>query len=118
MANEQNLKPFQPGHDPRRDNSGRKPKIPELDELLADVLSEETDGISAAAAILRGLVKSAKRGNVRAAEVLLNRAYGAPRSSVDVRAVQISALPSFDVEKLTDAEAAALLELMEKAKNE
>lgn len=56
--------------------NGRQKKIPQLDTLLADVLGEEKDGIEAAKAILMALRAKAVKGDVRAAEVLLDRAYG------------------------------------------
>ena len=55
---------------------GNPRKIPKLDVLLADVLGEEKDGIEAAKAILMALRSKAVKGDVRAAEVLLDRAYG------------------------------------------
>lgn len=55
---------------------GRPKKIPAIDELLADVLSTELKGKSAAKQIIEALRKQAIKGNVRAAEVLLDRAYG------------------------------------------
>jgi hypothetical protein len=60
-------------------NSGRKPKLPELDRLLADVLGEEKDGVTAAEAILRVLRAKAAKGDLRAAEILLDRGYGKAR---------------------------------------
>lgn len=57
-------------------NNGRPKKIPELDILLADVLSEDMDGVEAAKKILEAVRKKALKGDVRAAEVLLDRAYG------------------------------------------
>lgn len=58
-------------------NPKRKPhKIPELRELLANVLGDEKDGKSAAEAILMALRNKAVKGDVRAAELLLDRAYG------------------------------------------
>jgi hypothetical protein len=58
-------------------NPKRKPhKIPELRELLANVLGDEKDGKSAAEAILMALRNKAIKGDVRAAELLLDRAYG------------------------------------------
>lgn len=57
--------------------NGRTKKIPQLDILLADVLGEENkEGIEAAKAILMALRAKAVKGDVRAAEVLLDRAYG------------------------------------------
>lgn len=55
---------------------GRPKKIPEIDDLLADVLSKEVKGESVAKKIIEALQKQAIKGNVRAAEVLLDRAYG------------------------------------------
>ena len=63
---------------------GRPPKLPELDKLLADVLGEEKDGVTAADAILRKLRAMAASGNIRAAEILLDRAYGKAKQPVDM----------------------------------
>jgi len=77
MPKESNLKPFPPGKsgNPR----GRPKKLPELDVLLGNVLGEKQNGITAAEAILKKLRQLAAQGNIRAAEVLLNRAYGMPK---------------------------------------
>lgn len=56
--------------------TGRPKKIPELRELLANVLGDEKDGKTAAEAILMALRAKAVKGDVRAAELLLDRAYG------------------------------------------
>jgi len=64
-------------------NGGRPRKLPELDKLLADVLGEEKDGMTAAEAILKSLRAQAAKGNLRAAEILLNRAYGMPRQRLE-----------------------------------
>lgn len=63
--------------------NGRPRKLPELDKLLADVLGEEKDGVTAGEAILKALRAKASKGDVRAAEVLLDRAYGKPKQSID-----------------------------------
>ena len=66
-------------------NPKRKPhKIPELRELLANVLGDEKDGKTAAEAILMALRNKAVKGDVRAAELLLDRAYGKAKQDVDV----------------------------------
>ena len=64
--------------------NGRPKKLPELDKLLADVLGEEKDGITAGEAILKALRLKATKGDVRACEVLLDRAYGKARQTMDV----------------------------------
>jgi hypothetical protein len=63
--------------------NGRPRKLPALDKLMADVLGEEKDGITAGEAILKALRAKATKGDVRAAEVLLDRAYGKPKQTHD-----------------------------------
>jgi hypothetical protein len=63
---------------------GRPKKLPHLDELLADILGEEKDGIEAAKAILMTLRAKAVKGDVRAAEVILDRAYGKAKQTTDM----------------------------------
>ena len=64
--------------------NGRPKKLPELDKLLADVLGEEKDGVTAAEAILKALRAKATKGDIRAAEVLLDRGYGKAKQSMDI----------------------------------
>lgn len=65
--------------------NGRPKKLPHLDELLADVLSEESeeDGMDAAKAILVALRNKAMKGDIRAAEVLFDRAYGKAKQFIE-----------------------------------
>ena len=63
---------------------GKPPKIPKLDVLLAEVLGEDKDGITAAKAILMALRAKATKGDVRAAEVLLDRAYGRTTDKIEL----------------------------------
>ena len=63
--------------------NGRPKKLPELDKLLADVLGEEKDGLTAAEAILKALRMKAAKGDIRAAEVLLDRAYGKAKQTLE-----------------------------------
>jgi hypothetical protein len=63
--------------------NGRPRKLPELDKLLAEVMGEEKDGLSAAEAILKALRAKATRGDIRAAELLLDRAYGKAKQTID-----------------------------------
>ena len=64
--------------------NGRPKKLPELDKLLADVLGEEKDGVTAAEAILKALRAKATKGDIRAAEVLLDRGWGKAKQSMDI----------------------------------
>lgn len=64
--------------------NGRPRKLPDLQELLADVLGQQTkEGMTAGEEILRAMHARAKKGDVRAAELLLDRAYGKPKQTVD-----------------------------------
>lgn len=63
--------------------AGKPKKLPEIDDLLAEVLGEE-DGKSTARDILIALAVRAKKGDTRAAEVLLDRAYGKIKEKIEV----------------------------------
>lgn len=63
--------------------NGRPKKLPHLEGLLANVLGEEKDGKTAAEAILMALRSKATRGDVRAAEVLLERAFGKVKQPIE-----------------------------------
>jgi len=82
-GNPQNLVPFAKGEDPRRQGNGRKPKLPQVDVIMAEVLGEEKNDITAAKAILMALLSKATKGDVRAAEVLLDRAYGKATTKIE-----------------------------------
>jgi len=58
--------------------SGKPKKLPAIDKLLAEVLGKTEGKITEAEAILRAIMLKAKKGDVRAAELLLDRAYGKP----------------------------------------
>lgn len=63
---------------------GRPKKMPELEQLLIKVLAEEKDGMSAMEAILRRMRASAAAGNMKAAEILLERGYGKVKQQIEV----------------------------------
>lgn len=81
-GNPQNLKPFKKGES--GNPNGRPPKLPAIDELLDEVLGKEEDGKPQAKAILEKLLSKAKGGDIRAIEILLDRAYGRSRQAVDL----------------------------------
>jgi hypothetical protein len=81
---------------------GRPKKLPNLNELLKEVLGkEDAKGKTEAQLILEALKTRAKRGDVRAAEVLLDRGYGKVKDNIDVnmdvnakiKTVQVIQLP-------------------------
>jgi hypothetical protein len=66
-------------------NGGRPKKIPELRQLMADIMGEEgADGTTAMAAVVKRLRQQAIGGNMRAAELLLKYTYGMPKQSVEL----------------------------------
>lgn len=64
--------------------NGRPKKLPKLDLLLVEVLGNEDDDNSEAKQILASLLKEAKSGNTKAAEILLDRAYGKSAQTLDL----------------------------------
>lgn len=84
--------PFKKG-DTRINRKGRPRKLPNLDKLLIVVLGENVNGEQALKSILIALRKRATTGDVRATELLLDRAYGKLKQSTDV---------SLDFDKLTE----------------
>lgn len=83
MPNPENLKPFQKGPDDRRNGNGRKKKLPPIDIMLAEILGSLEDDDSEAHSVLRALLMKAKKGDTKAAEILLDRAYGKAKQVVD-----------------------------------
>lgn len=99
-------KPFVKG-DSRINRKGRAPKLPELEKLLAEVLGEKKDRVSAVETILKALRHKATKGDIRAAELLLDRAYGKLKNSTDL---------SLDIEKLTESQLDSIInKLLNKA---
>lgn len=82
MANPQNLRPaWKKG---QTGNPKGRPKLPDLREVLAKVLADEQNGMTALEATLKALRAKAIRGDIRAAEVLLDRAFGKSVQVADI----------------------------------
>jgi len=64
-------------------NPKGRPKLPDISEALAKILADEKDGRTALEQTLLALRAKAVRGDIRAAEALLDRAFGKPKQSVD-----------------------------------
>lgn len=91
---------------------GRPRKLPEIDDLLAEVLGEEQG--NEARGILEALLKKAKKGDVRAAEVLLDRAYGKAKQDINQRTTLED--NRIDPSKLTSDELRFLAEIQRKSR--
>lgn len=68
-------------------NPKGRPKLPDLKEAIAKILSEEKDGYTALDAILAALRAKAAKGDVRAAQELLDRGFGKATQPIDQRNV-------------------------------
>jgi hypothetical protein len=65
-------------------NSGGRPrKLPELNKLMADILGDEKNGLTTAERILKAIEAKALKGDIKAAEMLLDRGYGKPKQTTD-----------------------------------
>jgi hypothetical protein len=74
-------KPFKKG-DSRINKNGR-PKLPDLKEAMAKLFNEGKDGKSALDKILKALEAKAAKGDVRAAQELMDRAFGKAKQSIE-----------------------------------
>jgi hypothetical protein len=75
LGNPENFKGKGFHTNPERINKKGRPKLPSLQEEMAKLLSGETNGMNALTLILKILEKESLKGNVRAIELLLKRAY-------------------------------------------
>jgi hypothetical protein len=73
-------------------NPAGRPKLPDLKELLATVLGDTRSGKTSAEAILKAIEAKALRGDVKAAELLLDRAYGKPKQDVDLSGSMVTVI--------------------------
>lgn len=80
MPNPENLKPFPKGVS---GNPKGRPKMPDLSEAIARVLADEKDGKTALEAVLMALRAKAVKGDVRAAQELLDRGFGKSKQIIE-----------------------------------
>ena len=101
--NTSGLIPFKKGH---KGGPGR-PKLPDLKEILANVLGKENeDGKTEAEAIIEALKRQAKAGNVKASQLLLDRGFGKVKESLDITTdgEKINQAPKIQIEIITNGE--------------
>lgn len=66
-------------------NPKGRPKMPDLKDAMAAALSEQKDGKTALDAIIAAMRAKAARGDVRAAEFLLDRGYGKATQDINMK---------------------------------
>jgi hypothetical protein len=64
--------------------NGRPKKLPDLDKLMAEVLGPNKNGRDGMEVIIEAMLKKAAKGDVRAAELLLNRGYGKAKQFISM----------------------------------
>lgn len=87
------LKPFKKG---KSGNPKGRPKMPNIKDAIAVILADEKEGKTALDAILMALRAKAVKGDVRAAQELLDRAYGKSKQIVDMESeggITINVIP-------------------------
>lgn len=62
---------------------GRKRELPDLKDILSKVLGNEINDISVAEAIIMMLAKKAVNGDLKAADMVLDRSYGKPTQVIE-----------------------------------
>ena len=100
-------------HDGKKFEKGKSGN-PKLEVIIDNVLGDEQNNITAMEGVIIALRNKALKGDVRAAELLLNRAYGNAKSYVDLTSLgeKISGVP--DISGLSDE---TIRELAEKIKS-
>ena len=85
-GNPQNLQKHQWKKGQSGNPKGRPKSMPDLKEALMTVLGQIKDDTNALEAMLTVLRSKALKGDTKAAEILLDRAYGKPKQETDVMA--------------------------------
>ena len=96
-----NLKPIKKGE--VKNPKGAPRKLPNLDVILANVLGEENEqGKTAAEQIIEAIRRRANAGDVKAANLLLERGWGKVKEKIDITTDgQKINQPSIQVEIIT-----------------
>ncbi len=102
-------------HPENINRKGRPKKLPKLEALIAEVLSEEKNGVSGIKAIIMAMsAKAINNKDPRAAELILERYYGKVKQVIQT--LEPVETPDIDFTKLTPEERKIFMALKEKAK--
>lgn len=97
----ENLRPAKKGD--VRNPKGAPKKLPNLDMIMANVLgTENAEGITAAEQIIDAIRRRANAGDVKAANLLLERGWGKVKEKIDITTNEESLnKPSIQIEIIT-----------------
>jgi hypothetical protein len=98
--NPQNLKPFKKGQS--GNPNGRPLKLPDLDQIMIKVLNEPgSNGLNKMERIFKKLADKAEAGDIRAIELIHDRAYGKLKTMVGVTgAINFPTLPEDQLDQI------------------
>lgn len=111
MGNPESIVPYQFKPGQSGNPNGRPKKLPDIDKLMMEALGEHGEE---ALAIIQALIVKAKKGDVRAAEVLLDRAFGKAKQEIDQKTTLKD--ERIDVSRLSDDELRVLAEIQRKSR--
>ena len=98
--NPQNLRPFKKGFS--GNPAGRPLKLPDLDQIMIKVLNEAgSNGITKMERIFKKLAAKAEAGDIRAIELIQDRAYGKLKTMAAVD-IQLETLSEETIIKICD----------------
>lgn len=102
---------FKPGQS--GNPKGRPKKIPDLDKLMRDVFGSTDEGgqRSGMRSVLLALKRKANRGDVKAIQLILDRAYGKAKATISL---EHSGAVGFDPTMMNAEDLEKLFELMRK----
>lgn len=82
LANLKKGTPFKKGQS--GNPKGRTP-LPDLSKVMAEVLGENKEGMTALEAVIKTIFQAALKGDMKAADMLLSRGYGLPSQNIEVQ---------------------------------
>lgn len=89
MANNENLKPFLPGHDDRRNLKGRPAIVKDIKAYMKERLAEPANpgsDVTRLDALMTKLLTMAYAGNMKAMELAMAYGYGKPTQGLELSA--------------------------------
>ena len=99
MPNPENIKKHQFKKGESGNPKGRPPILPDLKEAIAKCLANEKDGKTALEKVLDALYAKALKGDVRAAQELLDRGFGKSTNTTKIEGDPITGITVEIVER-------------------
>jgi hypothetical protein len=102
MANEENLKHFKKGYDPRRNMNGAPKKdLYDIKSLLHNILSQEKNGQYLIESMLITTANKALKGDLKAFQMILDYFVGKPTQKTEIIGSIETSKKEIDLSKLS-----------------